>query len=76
MANNINWLIVKAGMSKIEFGKKVFPSVKCVSTADQTAMRQRVDRMCDEEARIQVSKLPKIVEVLNCDYNTLFNEQN
>jgi len=71
--NNINWLINKAGYQKQEFGELLFPELPSKTTNQKSNIRSRVNRLCKDDANIQVELLPKIAELLNCDYNEMFN---
>ena len=72
MKNNLDWLITKAGLTKIEFGHELFPEMESLSHSGKTTIRQKVDRMCKQNAKIPIQLLDPMSKILDADFNEMF----
>ncbi len=72
MQNNLRWLITKANISKVEFGKKLFPNMPDQSRNDKIAISSKVERLCKPDAKIPIRLLNPMSQILDCDFNTMF----
>ncbi len=71
MKNNLSWLIAKKELSILEFGKAIFPEMKCETKSDKVAISQRASRLSKQTAKIPLQLLDPISELLGVDYNQM-----
>lgn len=71
MKNNLSWLIPKAGLTKVEFGKLLFPEMKSETKLEKGLISNKVNKYCKAE-KFPVKLMESTCKILDCDYNTLF----
>ena len=77
MKNNLSWLIIKADLTKLEFGIEAFPEMESETQNQKLQITNKVNLYCKQDLKtIRLGLMQRFSDILKCDFNTLWGYEN